>query len=244
MDFKRSLNNVEYDSWNGLLGSINDIALTDNKADIVGWGLQKSRKFTTKSLYRFITDRGVYSRMASFIWKSRVPLKIKFFLWQMYNDKLQVTTNLVKKNWKGKKKCCICMHNETSDHVFFRCYLARFVWGVIKEVFHLKHTPRSLEKFIFTWLSGKGPVSGRLAIFFFSGLAWALWVNRNMMAISKKFPKAPSDVIYCAISLMQSWSIRLKEADQLRVQKALTSIKTWLREFKTSANLLSDVVEL
>jgi hypothetical protein len=34
------------------------------------------------------------------------------------------------------------------------------------------------------------------------------------MAIEKKFPKAPSDVIYVAISFMQKWSHLLKEKDK------------------------------
>ena len=37
-------------------------------------------------------------------------------------------------------------------------------------------------------------------MFMFAGFSWAIWTTRNKMAIEKKFPKAPSDVIYCAIS--------------------------------------------
>jgi hypothetical protein len=39
--------------------------------------------------------------VAGHIWRSRVPLKIKFFLWQMTNNKLQVATNLKKEGGKG-----------------------------------------------------------------------------------------------------------------------------------------------
>jgi hypothetical protein len=38
-----------------------------------------------------------------------------------------------------------------------------------------------------------------------------LWTSRNKMAITKKFPKTPTDVIYIALSLMQKWSANLKK---------------------------------
>jgi hypothetical protein len=58
------------------------------RADKVVWALEKKGPFTTKSMYRFLTDRGVTGRIAGFIWRSKVPLKIKFFLWQLHNNKL------------------------------------------------------------------------------------------------------------------------------------------------------------
>jgi len=39
--------------------------------------------------------------MAEIIWKCRVPLKIKIFLWQLSNNKLQVAVNLAKKKVEG-----------------------------------------------------------------------------------------------------------------------------------------------
>jgi hypothetical protein len=29
-------------------------------------------------------------------------------------------------------KCCFCDENETIDHLFFKCKLARYVWGVVR----------------------------------------------------------------------------------------------------------------
>ena len=143
LDFKRCLSMQQYDSWLGMLNMLNDCSLTDNRADRVIWALEKKNLFTTKSLYRFLTDRGVKSRVAGSIWKSKVPLKIKFFLWQLLNDKLQVAVNLAKKGWKGSMICCLCECTETADHIFFKCYLAKLVWEMFKEVFQLESYPRS-----------------------------------------------------------------------------------------------------
>lgn len=64
------------------------------------------------------------------------------------------------------------------------------------------------------------------------------------MAIEKSFPKAPTDVMYIAVSLMQKWAILLKENDRERVEDILNNIASWLRGFQPNEVLCSDVVEL
>ena len=105
-------------------------------------------------------------------------------------------------------------------------------------------TPSSLEDFSCFWLEGKGPLPSHLLMFLFAGFAWALWTTRNKMAIEKIFPKAPSDVLYVAISLMQKWSHLLKEKDKECVDHILKSVLSWMKDFRPSAILLSDVSEI
>lgn len=64
------------------------------------------------------------------------------------------------------------------------------------------------------------------------------------MAIDKKFLKATTDVIYIALSLLQRWSIRLKEKDQDQLLQVKDSITGWLKTFKPSNLQLSDVLEI
>jgi len=183
VDFKRCLSAYDYDRWLGLLNMLNDCALTDNRADVVHWALDKKKQFTTKSLYRLLTDRGVSSRVAGYIWRSKVPLKIKFFLWQILNNKLQVAVSLVKRGWKGPSSSYLCGCLEDLDHIFFKCHLSKLVWAVIVEIFDLQSYPTSWDDFCGSWLRGKGPIPIRLIIFIFAGFAWALWTTRNKIAI-------------------------------------------------------------
>jgi hypothetical protein len=93
-------------------------------------------------------------------------------------------------------------------------------------------------------MKGKGPLPNRLVVFFFVGFAWALWTVRNKMAIEKTFIKAPTDVIYVAISLLQRWSTLLKEKDKERVAQTLDAILGWLKNFKPRTTTATDVVEI
>jgi len=174
----------------------------------------------------------------------KIPLKIIFFLWQVFNNKLQVAQNLVKKKWKGDVNCFLCGEVESVDHVFFTCHLATLIWSMIREVFNLERYPNSLCDFSSMWILGKGHLPSRLIIFVFAGLAWALWTTRNKMAIEKIIPKSPTDVMYVALSLLQKWSVRLKDEDQDRISQFKDMILCWIRSFKPNPTLLSDVVEM
>jgi hypothetical protein len=53
-------------------------------------------------------------------WKTKLPLKIKVFLWQLSNNKLQAVAILKTRGWKGDIHCCLGVKEETIDHIFFR----------------------------------------------------------------------------------------------------------------------------
>jgi hypothetical protein len=96
VDFRRSLTPQEWQNWLGLVNELQTVTLV-NSPDFVSWLLDKSKQYTTESLYRFLTDMGVSSRVSGILWKCKVSLKIKFFLWQVFNNKLQVAQCLVKR---------------------------------------------------------------------------------------------------------------------------------------------------
>jgi hypothetical protein len=65
--------------------------------------------------------------------------------------------------------------------------------------------------------------------------------TRNKMAIEKRLPKAPADMIYVALSLLQKWCIILKEADKERIMQTKCNIMEWLKIFKPTVVAASDV---
>lgn len=121
--------------------------------------------FTTKSLYSFLTNGGFANKLAGHLWKCKIPLKIKFFMWQVFNNKLQCAHSLTKRGWKGGEKCCLDDGSETVNHIFFGCVIAKMIWGDL---------PSSLDNMYQTWIRGKGPLPIRLLLFFFAEFLWAL----------------------------------------------------------------------
>jgi hypothetical protein len=50
--------------------------------DRMRWCLEKSGKYTTKSMYGALSHRGVVNIRMRKIWGSKLPMKLKIFMWQ------------------------------------------------------------------------------------------------------------------------------------------------------------------
>lgn len=58
VDFQRSLSCQEFERWLDLKAKLEAYTLDPNNADDISWGLEAKGIFTTRSLYRFILNRG------------------------------------------------------------------------------------------------------------------------------------------------------------------------------------------
>ena len=75
---------------------LNDVTLEDGR-DKVYWALEQSRKYSTGSLYRYITSGGVRDQQMMHVWKCNIPLKVKIFIWMAAHDRIQSGVQLKKK---------------------------------------------------------------------------------------------------------------------------------------------------
>ncbi|CAN6285209.1 unnamed protein product [Urochloa humidicola] len=244
INFRRTLTEQEGACWEQLLQLLQEIHLEEDVDDDVSWALDSSKSFTTKSLYRFLTFRGVCLAQGENIWKIKLPLKIKIFLWQMSHDKLQSATALAHRGWKGSDKCVLCGQTETTKHIFFECSLAKFTWCCLRDIFELGGFPTSWQDLQGRWFSRKLNLPKHTSLFLFAGVAWALWNVRNKMAIEKSFPNNPLIVIRRAITFLQKWRPLLKTSDGERVNGILEKMEVWLGSYRLNSFLLSDIVEL
>jgi hypothetical protein len=66
------------------------------------WGLHQNGIFLVKSMYlALILDNRV--RLDLTIWKLRLSLKIKIFLWYLKHRVIPTKDNLSRRNWRGGK---------------------------------------------------------------------------------------------------------------------------------------------
>lgn len=52
-----------------------------------------------------------------FIWKLKLPLKIKIFLLLMLKNNILTKDNFLKRGWTGDNQCSFCGHPETIQHL-------------------------------------------------------------------------------------------------------------------------------
>uniref|UniRef100_A0A453N948 Reverse transcriptase zinc-binding domain-containing protein n=1 Tax=Aegilops tauschii subsp. strangulata TaxID=200361 RepID=A0A453N948_AEGTS len=55
------------------------------------------------------------------VWKVKVPLKIKVFMWFVHKQVILTKDNLAKRNWTGSTRCSFCDRDESIKHLFLDC---------------------------------------------------------------------------------------------------------------------------
>jgi hypothetical protein len=67
------------------------------------WKLTTSGSFTVKLMYADLMN-GHTVFLRKYIWKLKVPLKVKIFMWFLYQKVIITKDKLTKRNWNGCKK--------------------------------------------------------------------------------------------------------------------------------------------
>ena len=79
--FRRSLVGVNLQAWHNVVAMVVNVQLT-NQRDRFVWGLHQNELFSIKFIYRALLTAEV-APYKTFIWKLKLPLKIKVFLWYL-----------------------------------------------------------------------------------------------------------------------------------------------------------------
>ena len=176
ISFRRALMDNKLVEWQDLVAQIAHVNLVDG-TDTFRWNLTKSGLYSVRSLYLHLinTQPPFQHKM---IWKLKIPLKIKIFLWFLERGILLTKDNLAKKNWTGSQKCCGCNSNETIQHLFLDCPYARLVWRIIFFAIGLT-PPRSIRHMFNSWLSNQSKKIRNVIWVEVVAVCWAIWRCHN-----------------------------------------------------------------
>ena len=142
---------------------LTSVALSSGR-DAPKWRFTKTGKSMVKSLYDRLSSVGL-DRSFKHLWKAKIPLKIKIWLWLIWHNAIATKDNMVKRNWVGDATCCFCHANESISHLFFECLAAVYMWSIVSASFGANTRPVCFTQF-FHWIAG----------FFPLGLMCMLWV--------------------------------------------------------------------
>lgn len=84
------------------------------------WNWTKSGIFSVNSMYRKMHDH-LPDKAYKFLWKVKLRLRIKIFLWLILHNAILTKDNLLRRNGKGDPKCFFCNELESINHLFFEC---------------------------------------------------------------------------------------------------------------------------
>jgi hypothetical protein len=114
-----------------LLSVLQGILLCD--ARNVRWMTNTNKPLCTRYAYEALSPTPeVQDFHSTWIWRSKVPNKVKIFAWLFFKDKLNTKANLLHKNiMENAIYQCYSHPSEDMRHVFFSCHTSRDVWQCI-----------------------------------------------------------------------------------------------------------------
>jgi hypothetical protein len=201
--FRRYLSPELTAQVHGLLGIVRQVNLSHER-DRPVWKWTKNGIFSVKSMYNHLCRHG-RARSFKHLWKSRIPLKIKIWLWLIWHNAIATKDNLLKRNWSGSASCQFCHQNETISHLFFECVAAKDVWSTVAVAIGANDRPGNFTQF-FNWFPRFVPASRNVQIAGLAAICWAIWKLRNRACFAMKLIKSPSELISLSVVFMNYWA--------------------------------------
>ena len=65
----------------------------------------------------FMDGHNIY--LQNYVWKLKIPQKIKIFMWFLHKKILLTKDNLAKRNWKSNSHCSFCGNDENIEQLFY-----------------------------------------------------------------------------------------------------------------------------
>jgi hypothetical protein len=221
-NFRRSFGSIELSQWQALDLLLAPISLT-MVPDSLTWTLEPSGMFSTASLYSALHQGFAVFRFKD-LWKVRLPLKIKYFLWQVARGRIPSGDQVQKRHGPGDGLCPLCGEAEDQNHILFSCVLAKFCWSVFSETLGQQWAPVSFSS-LFSRLQRVTGQSYRLLWLAAASLLWSLWLIRNKDLIEGTFIKSPTDAIYKIIVFLQLWMPLSRAEDRSGIRTTISNIK-------------------
>jgi hypothetical protein len=111
---------------------VDDFTLQPIVSDQHIWKLTNSGLYTSKSAYNAFFLGSVKFAPWKRIWKTRTPLRWKFFIWLAIKNRCWTTDHLAKHGLPHHCLCLICDQDvENIQHILVSCVFSREVWTKI-----------------------------------------------------------------------------------------------------------------
>lgn len=105
--------------------------------DFMVWEPMASGKFSLQSAYHIVRPSKPVAPSLRLLWAKRVPLKIAFLVWWVWNRLIPFNDVLTSFGFHLPSKCPCCCSADTLDHGFVHCVAARPLWGWLASIFNV-----------------------------------------------------------------------------------------------------------
>ncbi|KAK1293019.1 hypothetical protein QJS10_CPB17g00832 [Acorus calamus] len=196
--------------------------------DKLYWGGNKSEIYSVKSGYRWWmrNSPGITTMFIKTptIWKWKIPLKVKIFLWLALQQRILTKTYRAK--WRPEEDTtCVMCHNdpETTEHLLCTCLAMALVWRRVAVMSSSQCAFSNLEE-LWERLSkcpslGASGAHARVAQQNIPVMIWATWLERNGV-IFKGQRFHVENVWESMMALLRDWGVTLAGASSVGMDEA------------------------
>jgi hypothetical protein len=100
--FRRSLVGNNLQAWHHLVAKLASVQLIDQRDQFI-WSLKQNGQFTIRSMYNSLIAQ-LPAPQKNVIWKLKLPLKVKIFVWYLQKGVVLTKDNLAPSTMEGKFK--------------------------------------------------------------------------------------------------------------------------------------------
>lgn len=157
------------------------------------------------------------------MWEVKLPLKIKIFLWMLWQDRVQ--TGEQHKRRKGKGENCKYRGKlETRNHLFFNCHITQMVWVWVRVSLRWVKRPTSDMM-----IADEVSTSRSVAYAVIASIVWSVWKTRNDWVFNGNLIKSPKQITHKIMGFLSQWRKMLKKKDQLLMDDVILKLQEGLR---------------
>jgi hypothetical protein len=128
-----------------------------------------------------------------FIWKVKIPQRIKVCLWLVLKNRVLSKENLRARKWQGELNVFgVGLLNQKIIFVYYR--VAHFTWRVIQIALNIHNCPRNSEILFEGWLYNHKIKERNLLTIRCGAVMWTMWKIRNDMCFNDKIDSNHANV--------------------------------------------------
>ena len=131
-------------------------------------------------------------------------MKIRIFFRQWIRGRLPSVVEVLKRNGPGDGCCPLCGPEEDSNHIFFTCVSAQFLWSCFREIVGGSWDHNNFPN-LFAELQALPPSSRHIRWLTIGVLAWTLWTVPNKLVIPYIPLRRATEAVFKWCGYLQLW---------------------------------------
>ncbi|KAK1325394.1 hypothetical protein QJS10_CPA01g02200 [Acorus calamus] len=188
LQLRRITQEEEVEDIAQLMAQLQSVVIDPGVDDEIIWNCQTSRAYTVKEGYKWwrrdTPEVPGMARRTSWLWKRKMPLKVKIFLWVALQDRLLTKSYRAKWRPESSATCELCDTDvETVDHLFCACQALIPFWGMLRTgsgaALRFNNKDELWEQMVSTKRPGDTRAQAEVRKILIPAALWAIWLCRN-----------------------------------------------------------------